>query len=293
MKRLSFMVFAVGVAIAEMTVAGCFDSPTWRGEPMSQSFIDSEIAAGASEERVALLQVLLRTENVARARRDSAAGRLIPQALITYDGDRTAMRRKMKAGDLSDLVRLLNFETSERDGRPFQVASLLWLNGCPDEAFDTLTRHPWLTRSLNILPLATGNTELARTLLASEQDGQPNGFHVALLDLADSPEDARRILRRFIDRLDAEVGEIAAEDQFPRFGAETLLAALERRDAPPAPDTWREYRYASLAALFSALDACSPVEGLIAEMEQLPLGRDDGWRVMLDVAAVRCWSSRR
>ncbi len=269
--------------------SGCFDSPTWDGNPMSRAFIDGEVSKSTSAGRVALLEYLLRTESVARIRRDDVAHTLIPTALIAYEGDRTPLRRKMKAGDLREMISLLALDTPEPDGRDYQVVMLYWLNGCVDEAFDTLSRLPWPPRTLSILPLATGETELGRKLVTASRDGEPNMFHVALLDLAEYPGSADRITRDFIAFLDDAVGaDVTREDQLPRFGAETLLAVIEKREAPPPPETWREYKYASLAALFAAVEACAPVADLISQLEQVPPGREDSWRTLIDIAAVRC-----
>ena len=287
MPRSVCLAASIVMFSAAAALAGCYDSPTWKAAPLTQTYIESESKSGASRERVALLEVLRRTEEVASQRRAANAHRLIPVALQRYDGDRSALRKKMKNGDLTDLVPLLNIEIPDhRTFRP-QLVELLWLNGCIEEALDVHSRDPSPYQLYDLLHFAIGDTETLRKLAGENETAGYRYGSLAMLQ--DNPQQASAILSAHIARLDTFLtDEVKPEDQFERFGVESLLAALENRPLPRQPEDFLKYRYAYLALWFSALGACKPIEHLIQDLNNQPPGRGDHWRTALDVATLRC-----
>ena len=281
--------FAASFFLATAVAAhgGCYDSPTWTAEPLTQQFIDGESASGASPERVALLNILLRTEDVASQRRARSAHALIPLALQRYEGDRSALRRKLKGGDLSDLVPLLDIKNpNHRTFRP-QLVELFWLNGCVEEALDIHSRDPSPSRRFDLMYFAIGDTKTLRTL-AAETEGAGIRY-VTLAMLLENPDRAAVALASYEAWLDSYVtDEMQPDDQLERFGVESLLAALGNGARPEPPKDFHEHRYAYLAMWFSALGACGPVQRLIEDLNSLPSRRGDHWRTELDVATLRC-----
>ena len=118
-------------------LADCFDTPTWHDEPLTQSYLDSLGDALEQDVRLASLNMLLMSNEPAHAQRDELQRLLMRTALMQFDGDKEALRKKLQEGSLYDVIQLTDFSRSNPRDQS-KIIAAFWLNGCVEKALELL-----------------------------------------------------------------------------------------------------------------------------------------------------------
>ncbi|SMO85291.1 hypothetical protein [Ruegeria faecimaris] len=207
-------------------LADCFDTPTWHDEPLTQLFLDGLGDGKEQDVRRASLTMLLMSKEPAREQRDELKFYLMRTALMQFDGDKGALRKKLQDGSLYDVIQLTDFSRSNPRDQS-RIISAYWLNGCVEEALELLASTNNSLTSQYYMPIATGDAELLRSLA---QRLEPGGYHqkrlITFAKLLESPDTKEETLQEFLDYLESERTGAESEDWIDSTGVKVALNVI-------------------------------------------------------------------
>lgn len=295
MNLRTFLVALGTTCFTVPVLADCFDTPTWQGESLTQSYVD-----GLEQSvRRASLSMLLLSEEPAQEKRDELERLLMRTALIQFDGDRGALRKKLLEEPLYDVIQLIDFARSNpRDQSNIMAA--YWLNGCVEKSLDLLATATNPLTSQYYMPIATEDTELLRSLA---ERLEPGGYQrrrlLTFAKLLERPDAKEDILQEFLDFLVSEMKDGEIEDAIDAAGLTIALNTirnqrpdLELLQSQPSIDvTDRKLngmRFSAFVAWMSAAGYCEATWKtsfvlLGSSPETMPLHRE-----LLEASVIRC-----
>lgn len=199
---------ALGITCSTMPAfAGCFDTPTWHDEPLTQSFLDGLGERPEHDVRRASLNMLLMSDEPAREQRDELKHYLMRTALLQFDGDKGALRKKLQEGSLYDVIELIDFSRANPRDQS-RIIAAYWLNGCVERALELLAAIPNSLMSQYYMPIAVGDSELLRTFAQRlESGGYQQRRLLTFAKLLESPESKEETLQEFLEYLISETND--------------------------------------------------------------------------------------
>lgn len=290
---------AIALAASPSLVeANCSTSPTWRGEPITQSYIDGLADDQAGRVKKAHLAVLSHSAISSYEAQNEIKRKLLPLILLPYKGDRGAFRKTLVDGTLLDAIEALDFD--QLDSRAIgQIISAYWLNACTEQAIDLLIKHGPSWHPHRFLPVATNNAEVLFEL-ADKTEPAYNAERLRTLgNLLEKPELAEETLQKFQVFMQSYPTEDQSEKKIDQDGVNTALSlfsegpnSFERPKLPSNPSAFdfqlyhREWNL--IAAWANVAGHCRAFENVTAELLALPSNDFWSFKSFLEASAIRC-----
>ncbi len=294
------LLVALGTTCSTMPAfAECFDTPTWHDEPLTQSFLDGLGDGTEQDVRRASLNMLLMSKEPAHEQRDELQRLLMRTALLQFDGDKGALRKKLQDGSLYDVIQLIDFSRSNPRDQS-RIIAAYWLNGCVEKALELLAATPNSLISQYYMPIAVGDSELLRTFAQRlEPDGYQQRRLLTFAKLLESPESKEETLQEFLEYLISETKDGDINDTIDGVGLQLALDVAQGQ--PPnlelfpietsyEPDEIQlnGMRFAAFVAWMNASGFCDATWKtafvlLGTSAESMPLNRE-----LLEASVIRC-----
>ncbi len=292
-----FCVFQFSVTFAW---AACFDSPTWKEQPITQDFID-QLDQTDRTGRAHFGMLVLGGHSVEQ-RRNDLRRHLMSAALLHHKGDRRALRQELSKGTAAEIVQAIDVSKLNSLDKS-RVTEILWLNGCTKEAMDLLESGALRWRSHAYLPVATSNAPLLFEIANAAQEHE--GIHQeklrALGNLILNPETAEQTLLDFSFYISSKMTNDARNDSIHLIGpifAMHLLGVegvdFERPSLPDNPSRADQSLYleqwTDIAAWGNFLGACETVSEVTEDLLRLADQPTSINRSFLEASVVRCFA---
>ncbi|KAJ57503.1 hypothetical protein ACMU_03070 [Actibacterium mucosum KCTC 23349] len=292
-----FRLKALAVAIAMLpgfAHANCAERPTWRGQPITQEYIDTQ------EDPVvrAHLEIARYWAGFSVDRQKSLKRKLMPPAIYSHEGDKGEFRKKLVAGTLLDVVDAIDFGSEPHRFRHEGIEAY-WLNGCVDEAIQVLMGGPGASADQYQIPIATSSADLMYELADRFEDDASRQQKLTVARLLEKPDAAEEILRAYLGYIEANTDKSDLEDHVERSAIRTALSlfsdgplVLDRPELPHQPsqhDVQAYYRSWNLIVGWSLLAGhCDAFETAKSELLVFPDSTIWSFDEFLAAAAIRC-----